>query len=592
MKIKHFIYLLLLLTAYNSHAGLQDFELFIDSSKTVTKPELLDHKYDKEFHKVSNGYTTKNEAFNYIVKFYVLNNQEHGVTKHIRIPNTLFSKILLLHKDRKGNTVEKKRGYMYNDSTGFGRANFSVITPPKDSVLVYLIVESMGTTSIFNILIEDETEFTKANEEQLLFHGVFYGFLIFLIIINMFYYFTMKNTIFLIYSISIFFCFGFNSFLDSIFFLGITPSLGIYHLPIGLFFIVMHFAFLPTMAFHYLKMDNKKFIKLKRVIYSYLSFAFIASIVPFILTNDSANEFFYFYYAFIVLICFPILLIVSIKGRNLDPILGRNFLIAYSILLFFSISPFLESLAGLNLGIGYFSFKIGTFVELTILSFTLALQFKRTDEHLSLVKLEHMNLQEMFFRSQINPHFLFNVLGSIDNYIINNKKKEASEYLRKFGKLIRLVLESTTQDKITLKDELEMIQTYIDLEQLRNDDFDFELRVDETISLEETKIPAMLVQPYIENAIKHGISSIKEKGLISLSIYQTDNLLKFIIEDNGVGIETSKKTSSSLGTKIGMKNTNNRINTLKKKLGIDFEVIVKDKTTPEQGTIVSFEVPI
>jgi len=160
-------------------------------------------------------------------------------------------------------------------------------------------------------------------------------------------------------------------------------------------------------------------------------------------------------------------------------------------------------------------------------------------------------------RAQMNPHFIFNCINSIQRYILTNKPEEAYSYLSKFSKLIRLVLNYAEENLITLTQELEILTLYIELEQLRFEHkFRYVISIDEHVNIAEIKVPAMILQPYVENAIWHGLMNVKDERdkFISLSIKEKNSVLEIVIEDNGVGrekaSELSSKTYQSRGTRI------------------------------------------
>jgi sensor histidine kinase YesM len=140
-------------------------------------------------------------------------------------------------------------------------------------------------------------------------------------------------------------------------------------------------------------------------------------------------------------------------------------------------------------------------------------------------------------QSQMNPHFVFNVLNSIQDGYLNNDIMQANRYMSDFAKLMRLFLESSDEKYITLKKELELLSYYIELEKMRLDNkFEYEFIIDPEIDLEEVKLPTMLIQPIIENAIMHGLRYKEELGRLSVQISVTSETTMLIaIEDNGIG---------------------------------------------------------
>lgn len=182
-----------------------------------------------------------------------------------------------------------------------------------------------------------------------------------------------------------------------------------------------------------------------------------------------------------------------------------------------------------------FIFIIVMFVLGLIISF----QFNRFDilKH----KQEVFILEQKVLRSQMNPHFIFNVLSSIQNSLIEKNTITSVTYLSKFAKLIRQNFDFIQKKQILLKEELDMIQNYLDTQKFRfKDKFDYQINIDDKISSKEYLIPPMILQPFIENSIEHGFKNISYKGLVTINIKIIDNKLCFEIIDNGSGYEPKK----------------------------------------------------
>ncbi|MCR9181626.1 MAG: histidine kinase [Flavobacteriaceae bacterium] len=169
-------------------------------------------------------------------------------------------------------------------------------------------------------------------------------------------------------------------------------------------------------------------------------------------------------------------------------------------------------------------------------------------------------------RREMNPHFIFNSLNSVNQFIAQNNELEANKYLTSYSNLMRSMMETSNEDFITLNDELEQLKKYLDLEHLRfQDKFEYEISVDETLDPDAVKIPGMLIQPQLENAIWHGLRYKEEKGFLKLHFLQEGNHIKVIIEDNGIGLEKSKaiKTGNQkLHISRGLNNVRERIELL------------------------------
>lgn len=157
-----------------------------------------------------------------------------------------------------------------------------------------------------------------------------------------------------------------------------------------------------------------------------------------------------------------------------------------------------------------------------------------------------MESEQKALRAQMNPHFIFNALNSVQQFFLNKRLREGNTFLNKFSKLIRLILENSDQMYLSLEEELEMIRPYMEFEQLRNGDkFDFELHIDPDLDSYNTLIPGMLIQPLLENSVWHGIRHLEGKGSIWLSFIGGPNELTVQVKDNGVGREKAASHESS-----------------------------------------------
>ena len=145
-------------------------------------------------------------------------------------------------------------------------------------------------------------------------------------------------------------------------------------------------------------------------------------------------------------------------------------------------------------------------------------------------------------RAQMNPHFIFNALNSVNLYIAQKDERTANKYLTDFSRLMRLVLEQSQKDFIPLQQELEMIKLYINLEHDRfKDKFEYELNIDGELDEDSLQIPPMLIQPYIENAIWHGLRYKEDKGLLKIQYKLEGENILVRIEDNGIGRKKSRE---------------------------------------------------
>ncbi|WP_426473333.1 histidine kinase [Chryseobacterium balustinum] len=203
------------------------------------------------------------------------------------------------------------------------------------------------------------------------------------------------------------------------------------------------------------------------------------------------------------------------------------------------------------------------------------------------VQTKNKKIALQSLRREMNPHFIFNSLNSVNHFIATNNELEANQYLTKFSKLMRGVMENSSEDFIPFQQELDLLQNYLALEKTRfADKFDYEIEVDESLNTQNLKVPGMLIQPFLENAVWHGLRYRTDKGFLSLEFTKNNDLLKITIKDNGIGIEESKKQKTEhqkTREGRGMKNTLERIRLLNDLYKKNIVCTVKDS---ENGVFV------
>jgi LytS/YehU family sensor histidine kinase len=207
-------------------------------------------------------------------------------------------------------------------------------------------------------------------------------------------------------------------------------------------------------------------------------------------------------------------------------------------------------------------------------------------------------LKQKLLVSQMNPHFIFNSLNAIQNYIFKQDSLKAGTYLTQFSELIRMILDFSRKDYISIESELKLLNNYFELQQLRFEGkFDYVITVNDQIDQESTHIPPMLAQPFIENALEHGLFYKEGKGKVEVRLLLEDDQLVYEIEDNGVGIEETIKLKKKLNSSyesLGTVITRERMHTLtyEEKHKGEIQIIDKKKTDPNNtGVKVRFVVP-
>lgn len=232
-------------------------------------------------------------------------------------------------------------------------------------------------------------------------------------------------------------------------------------------------------------------------------------------------------------------------------------------------------------------------VLFTLILYIIYRQYQLTSEK------KMMTLEQTMLRSQMNPHFLFNSLNSIKHYIINNEQKNAVHYLNKFSKLVRKILETSSMKEISLEEELETITLYMNIENIRfNDEIDFGVEIDPEVNPALVKIPSLILQPFLENALWHGLSSKEGEKRIRIVVSQDHpGLIRIAIRDNGIGREAAEilKESKVLKRKsVGISITRERLANFSRIFQNSFDLSIRDLYGDDgavEGTEVVLTIP-
>ena len=213
-------------------------------------------------------------------------------------------------------------------------------------------------------------------------------------------------------------------------------------------------------------------------------------------------------------------------------------------------------------------------------------------------KIKQTQLELQALRAQMNPHFIFNSLNSINNFILRHDTVSASRYLTKFSRLIRMMLQHSKFPLIPLQDELDALKIYIELEQLRFDNrFEYSIHVPPDLDITTFTVPPLILQPFVENAIWHGLMQKQDNGHLNISLYVKNNSVYCEIEDDGIGrkqSELNRKDSDSAHVSMGIKITTSRISRLDKYSQASVPVKIKDNIHPDGtavGTTVIIKLP-
>jgi sensor histidine kinase YesM len=245
------------------------------------------------------------------------------------------------------------------------------------------------------------------------------------------------------------------------------------------------------------------------------------------------------------------------------------------------------------------SFQMGIMLQIISFSIALAARINFMRFEIEQKKLDNEQLNHRLLRTQMNPHFIFNSLTSIQNYLFENEPQKTATYLAKFSKLMRQILESSREDFIPLSKEIQTLENYLQLQKMRfGDKLNYQIQVSPDIDPEEVKIPPMFAQPFIENSLEHGILHRAGEGFILIDFKLENNLLVLEVEDNGVGLSQSKtlrseikKEYKSLATQI----TQERLSLLRQKYQLPLDFVIqelKNQVNEVAGTQVRGKLPI
>ncbi len=215
-------------------------------------------------------------------------------------------------------------------------------------------------------------------------------------------------------------------------------------------------------------------------------------------------------------------------------------------------------------------------------------------------KVEMSRIELKALRSQMNPHFVFNSLNAIQHYIFKSESDDAIKYLNKFARLVRVILNNSERPTVTVGDDLESLKLYIELEQMRFEgNFDYEITVDESVDMDYDIMPPLLMQPYVENAILHGLNPKPGKGKLRIHLSSENNFLICTITDNGIGREKAAEIKHTMPFKkyksLGMKITEERLKIINEINNSKLSVTVtdlKEENNVALGTKVQLFVPL
>lgn len=426
------------------------------------------------------------------------------------------------------------------------------------------------------------------------------GALFVLFIINISVFFQNKKRLFLNYSLYLFFVFLY-------FFEPVAPQwLQPLYKVVNYSFLYVSFVFYVEFA-RILLSTKSKIPKWDRLFvfqkFTLLSFAVLLPVISYSYGVSVAQPIIFLFSALLSLFSFISYYVISrIKGRNVEYFVfgSASFVLLGNISTYYKVA-YQGRLDVLSFEPMIFTY-VGAIFEALVFTYIMGRIFKQIVENKADLKLQYLlkqketaELKMTALQSQMNPHFLFNSLNSINNYVLKNDKEQASEYISSFSRLIRTVLKNSECMQISLSEELEVLRMYVKVEQKRiQGGFDFRITVDDALLLRKIEVPPLFLQPYIENSIWHGIARKEGAKHIEVNLKKKNDQVIIAIKDNGIGLHAAKRQNAQMVSKrksFGASATEKRIFLMYgyNKVSIDLMENPKDSNT---GTLVLIKFPL
>ncbi len=523
---------------------------YVDSSSVFDKPQknpihiLKNANFIKAPKHLSLGYLTKDiwlkttiiNPTNDTLHNYILE-LENGLLEDVRLFQFQNTKLIQTHYSGTFLALNQR-------SFSHHLPSFKFNLPPGESVL--LIYIGGINAKLIDVELFNQSFFNNQIRTKDLFFGLYLGVLIALLLYNLFLYFSIKESTYLHYILYIFNFLILNLVLDGYINL-IFPNTPLFNTVIAVSSsgFAIGFSLLFTMRFLNVKSHFPKLYKWMKILCWGALGGVLLGISNFWFKDIPP------YITLLIILAGLSIYVIAVLSYIKKVRSSGYFLVAWS---FFLLGTFIISLVNFNaIPSNFFTnnaLRITSVMEVVLLSFALAdkIKWERKDKLLALQKLkdEEMNSKILesekisselkALKSQMNPHFIFNALNSIQEMFLLGDKELANEHLGKFSVLTRQILELSDKKFIALSDEIDMLDKYLSIEKIRfEENFDFTINVSDNLDVHNINIPPMLLQPFVENAIKHGVFHSKKHKFIEITFNSTPHFVECIIIDNGVG---------------------------------------------------------
>lgn len=586
---------------------------------------LLKSEFEQSFSEVLNFGVTNNI---YWIRFQVEN---QSLCKELFFECGLSSYYVFDVYQVEGNSVKLLGEYgvtgKYDEHKGELATSISFPIEVEKGGIIDLLIKVKSNLGIaLPIKINSQKNYLKIHAMENIFGGIYFGAIITMLLYNFFLYLQVRDRNYIYYV-------GYIAFLLLYLasFKGYAPKYLWSEnswLRENATFIFCCFSVISGIQFGYVFLEIKKrFFKSVVVLRGLQIAVLINLVVYFLYSKHVAFNVFYLMTIFMMFLMSFLAVLVYRKGH-----FASKYYIAgqcvFFLSIFFTILRIYDFIPH-NFLTTHLS-EMGTMFDVTIFSFALASRINSMKKEKEITQLQmieserkyhealenqnrflgeevkkqmleleiaNKELKRQTLSAQINPHFIFNVLNSIQSYLLQQQYDLAENYLSKFSRLIRFYLESSFKKFVVLRDEIDAIKTYLNIEKMRTDNrFDYKIHISDDIDINHFEIPSLVILPFLENAVWHGVLNREGKGLIVIKILKSDNILDVSIIDDGVGIEYAKKNRNhTSGNSVGIHITEQKIKLLNEIYDSDYKFTITDlgKASNEVvfGTEVNFTIP-
>ena len=519
---------------------------WVEYYEDPTRSETFEVVYRKDFFKKHTknpkDFINKNRRSAYWLKFVVVNKSMVRSAYRLELYDYDIDEVSLYIRDKEGKYVEKKSGYTELFSTrelAHKNIGFDLVISHQDTAVVYLRLFSRQL-NVLEPVIKPNHFFYEYSLDEYMTLGIFYGLMLLIILYSIVYYIILRANYYFYYSIyvlGVLICLmdangtGFQYLWPN------YPALNIYMSTLS-----FTISFIAIMLFinSYLQLGTRNRL-LQKVIFLSILLEMLL-VYPELIYQSN----FLFKIANMIIMQIPLIAVIVQYRAGYHALKWDIF--ALILLDIASLITTLEQMAYIPSNLfTIYALNVGVILQFLFLSISIAESIKHTYEEknkaltdLILVIEKNESLRILELKRQMNPHFIFNALNSILHRIMSGKKEEAAQFLTNFSRLIRKTLNSSDKNFVPLSEEIDALELYLSLEKMRiGNSFSYSITMDSTIDPSDVAIPSLIIQPFVENAVWHGLMPKDGAKILSIGISIFNDMLMIDITDNGIGRKKS-----------------------------------------------------